>query len=303
LSQPRDAASKGMADWDPVGFVKMVLWLSGEKIDAGISVVDSDLTTVNLTSDRLFRIEEESPWLLLVELLGYRDENIEGRLDCYSGYAEYKHNLPVRTIIILLAPTASRPSLNGYRERFLPASNPAAAVPYRTFRYGIIRLWEVPIEELLELPITMLPFAVLGRCDKNALPLAIGRMAVRIEHEATATEAAELWTYARLLIGIKFSKEAIAIMFPDYSQLQDSVTFQEIVQIGVEKGRLEGQQEGIKEGRLEEALRLLLKFGKKRLGEPPAEVQTIYAKITDPDVFEDLTDRLENAKSWQEMLP
>lgn len=61
-------------------------------------------------------------------------------------------------------------------------------------------------------------------------------------------------------------------------------------------------QEGKEEGRVEEARRMLLLMGGKRLGEPDAQAQAALDAITSHERLEQLATRLFEAESWQELL-
>ena len=56
------------------------------------------------------------------------------------------------------------------------------------------------------------------------------------------------------------------------------------------------------EGAVEEAKKLILRFGQKSLGAPGETVTATLAAITDLERLERLHDRLGDVKSWQELL-
>jgi hypothetical protein len=58
----------------------------------------------------------------------------------------------------------------------------------------------------------------------------------------------------------------------------------------------------IEEGKAKGALRVLIKFGKKRLGEPAADVLTAMQSITDVDRLDRLGDHLDQVSNWEELL-
>jgi hypothetical protein len=77
--------------------------------------------------------------------------------------------------------------------------------------------------------------------------------------------------------------------------MRDSSAYQAILEEGAERGRTEGQ--------IEEARRLLLRWGTKRLGIPDAATEAAVRAITDLGRLELLLDRLQqNVASWAELL-
>jgi len=72
--------------------------------------------------------------------------------------------------------------------------------------------------------------------------------------------------------------------------MQESVTYQAIVEEGVEKGRLE------------EARQMLLDLGTERLGAPSEEVEAAIGRTTDLEHLRRLGRRLFHVSTWQELL-
>lgn len=88
--------------------------------------------------------------------------------------------------------------------------------------------------------------------------------------------------------------------------LEDSTTYQEILERGVKQGISQGLQQGINQGIHkgihQGQLQLLLGLGKKRFGQPSEAVISRLAAITDPDLFERLAERLLEVDSWEKLL-
>ena len=78
--------------------------------------------------------------------------------------------------------------------------------------------------------------------------------------------------------------------------MEESTTYQEIIEKGVEKG--------LERGRLAEARATVLRWGTKRLGDPTPQVVAGLDAITDVRRLEDLLDRLLDgaAGSWDDLL-
>jgi predicted transposase YdaD len=80
--------------------------------------------------------------------------------------------------------------------------------------------------------------------------------------------------------------------------MRDSETYQAIL----DEGRVEGENKGRAEGQTEEARKLLLRLGRKHLGEPGATVEAAVRAITDVERLEVLVERLTDVAGWQDLL-
>ncbi len=76
--------------------------------------------------------------------------------------------------------------------------------------------------------------------------------------------------------------------------MKESSTYQAIL--------AEGRTAGLVEGREEEARTLLLRLGRKHLGRPGRRISSAIKSITDVQRIEQLTERLLDVKSWDELL-
>jgi hypothetical protein len=77
--------------------------------------------------------------------------------------------------------------------------------------------------------------------------------------------------------------------------MEESTTYQAIIAKGRAEGRVEGQAA--------EARKILLRQGTKRFGSPDARTRSAIEAIADVDRLEQLTERLLDVSSWDELLP
>lgn len=80
--------------------------------------------------------------------------------------------------------------------------------------------------------------------------------------------------------------------------MKESVTYQAILA----EGRGEGLAKGRTEGLLEEAKLLLLRLGRKSLGEPDAVSRAVIGAMTNLRDVEVFVERVHDKASWQELL-
>lgn len=92
--------------------------------------------------------------------------------------------------------------------------------------------------------------------------------------------------------------------------LEDSTTYQLILNKGFKQGEVQGEargeargrSEGRVEGRVAEAQSLVLRIGTRRFGTPAAETESMLRALTDPDRLERIADRLLDASGWDDLL-
>jgi predicted transposase YdaD len=122
----------------------------------------------------------------------------------------------------------------------------------------------------------------------------IARLVERIDTEAPAEQAPILLTASFVLSGLRVSRERAVELFQGVQKMRDSTTYQMILD--------EGRAEGLNKGLTQEARKLLLRLGRKHLGEPGATVEAAVQAIDDLERLELLAERLTEVKSWQDLL-
>jgi predicted transposase YdaD len=126
------------------------------------------------------------------------------------------------------------------------------------------------------------------------LPEVIARLVERIEAEAPPEQGPILMTAAYVLMGLRIHHERADELFQGVRKMRDSTTYQAILN--------EGRAEGEIKGRAKEAQRLLLRLGRKRLGDPDATVEAAVRTIADVERLELLIDRIDEVANWQDLF-
>jgi len=85
MSHPYDASTKylietRLADWLP---------LCDRTTAAELEIIDADLSTVTAAADRVLLVREDAPWLLHLELVSSRDDDLLPNLPAYNTVKEY----------------------------------------------------------------------------------------------------------------------------------------------------------------------------------------------------------------------
>jgi hypothetical protein len=287
MSHPYDASAKHLlqtrlADWLPI---------CGRATTAKLEVVDADLATVTAAADRVLRVREDPPWLLHIELMASRDPDLLPNLPVYNVLLERRHGILVRTVVILLRKSAEWPALTGMIQRGFPGEQ-----PYLVFRYDVVRVWQQSPETFLNGGLGVLPLAPLSAVVEAELPGVIQRMDERIRAEASPDEAERLWTAADVLMGMRYRRQSV-------NQLLQGVHGMKYLGMkihGIEES--DTYQAIVEEGELKATLRDLFNLGRRRFGEPSAEVEEALRGITDPERLARLVDALLNVSTWDELL-
>src|SRR5206468_2293632 len=108
--------------------------------------------------------------------------------------------------------------------------------------------------------------------------------------EAGPALKATLWAATEILLGLYHPRERvkeltreITAMILGIRGIEDSSVYQDIFAKGRAEGEAKGREAGRAEGEVEEARKILLGLGRKRLGEPDEPVLARVAGIHDPD--------------------
>lgn len=260
-------------------------WLTilDEPPTAPVSVLTPDLSTLTAFADIVLRVGER---IIHLDFQSGADAHLPSRMLLYNVLLYDHYALPVHSIVVLLRPQANRSDLTG-------------AVSYEarpgrgglSFRFEVVRLWEMPMNVLLQSGLGTLPLAPLGRLPEGvaleeALPGLIERLTERLQNEAPAPEAARLLTAAFVLTGLRLARDRAVQMFQGVRPMLESDTYQYILD----------------QGSTREAHRILLRQGRKRFGEASEDVQTAVKSVTDIERLERMSERLLEAATWQEVL-
>jgi hypothetical protein len=211
------------------------------------------------------------------------DVSVPRRIHGYNALLEERHELPVESVVVLLRPEARLRALNGVYERSLPG----VARPYLRFRYRVIRVWELPVETVLDAGISVLPLAPISAVRQNELPAVIERMKQRLEAEADAMTVAELWTATKVLLGLRYEAQFVDQLLQGVRAMKESTTYQAIVD----------------EGRFREVREDIRSLGEQKFQTSlPNHVQATLESMVDLKQLKQLLKRILDAGSWDELV-
>jgi predicted transposase YdaD len=271
-----DATLKALLEESPADWPMLIGQPRSE-----VELIDADISTLSGATDKVIRVQATPAWLLNIEFQSSPDETLPRRLHLYNTLLENRHELLVRSLVVLLSPRAKHANLTGLYQRQFPDEK-----EYLRFRYRVIRVWQLPAESLLQGGLGLLPLAPISDVPKAELPHVIERMKTRLRGREAGDQAGRLWTATYILLGLRYSEALADQLLEGVREMEESVTYQATI--------ARGEAKGIR--------KTLLNQGRKRFGEPDAPVKAALDAITDVERLEQLSIRLLGANSWQELL-
>jgi predicted transposase YdaD len=284
-AKPFDPVLKGLVDVQPRWWPVVLNQPTGPT-----EVVDADIATVSGAADKVLRVGADPPYLLHLEFVAGHDVvALLPKLHVRNGLLGERHDLRVRSAVVLLHPGTDSPQVTGVYQESFPDEE-----PYLTFRYKVLRVWELDPKRLLKGGLPLLALAPISAVTEADLQGIIQDMAGRLSGRRARKRAPAVWAAAYILFGLRHSPALAEQLFRGVLSMKESSTYQAIL----EEGRLEGRTEGA----VTEARKLLRLFGDSRFGPPDAPTATAIERIPDLAQLEELCQRLGAARSWQELL-
>jgi hypothetical protein len=158
------------------------------------------------------------------------------------------------------------------------------------FRFQVVRVWELPAEDLLNGGVGFLPLAVLGKPPAGktrlqALPELVERIAQRVESEAKA-DAADVMTATYILAGMHTDPGPLRTIFQRVMTMIESSAFQVIRE----------------DSAIDTLHRTLLTLGRAQFGGPTPEQEQKLKGIKNLDRLDRLVLRVLKVSTWDDLL-
>ncbi len=289
MAKPFDATLNAMIDLDPAEWAKA---FASPRIEPGdpIEVLDTDLATT-LQADKLFRIGGAHPSLLHLELEANPRSGIPRDLMRYNTLIDHVHSLPVESVLILLRPKAQVSDQTGVYRRLDPRGELIAE-----FRYRVEKVWERSVDDWLNCGPGLAPLALLTEEANSRMESSLDRFRDSLlEHGLDDRTYRSLMSSSYVLCGLRHDSIRIESLFRRFSMLlEESTTYQAILEEGRNRGLSQGLSQGI--------VATLLEQGEERFGPAPEPAVAALQCIADPNRLRRLAKRLLSATSWDELL-
>jgi hypothetical protein len=242
--------------------------------------------TVSTATDKIIRVDDPEPWLLLIELQANWDSDLPFDLLRRYSLLRHRHRLPVSCVVVLLRPSANSSAMTG----IFAQPNPLAAD--WVFRFHVVRVWEIPSGTFLHGPLALLPLAPVGAVDRAEVHRVISEVDRRVDREATRAQAEMLRAATLQLLALRFDEEFIAqlVKFMATIDLSQTPLWRAIEKHGADAARLEHARASV------------LGVGRKKFGPAPNDVEAAINSIDDVARLDALRDRVIEVRGWQELL-
>lgn len=312
MARPSAAKSESGKPFD-VGVKSLIRTAPKEWLDflgiafgnAPVESLDTDSASVNLAADGVLKVGGESPFGVHIECeSGNTGAQLPGRLLTYNVLAEHRTRLPFQSVAVLMTKNANSPRLSGTLTKTL-----LDGTEYLTFRYKVVRLYELPPDVFLSAGLSLVPLTLLGNVPDADMTRTVAKMRDRLRSEITDTERGrELLAATYLLTGARYKNDiADAILkgaMRNMFDLEDSSTYRHIRDTGYAEGRAVGQEIGLTQGKeigeLQTQRDNILRIGGKRFGTPSPEIVERVRGITDTKTLFTLLDRILETETWDD---
>jgi predicted transposase YdaD len=218
----------------------------GMPADTKVVPFDPELSTVQLAADKVFRLDGPSRGLLHLEFQSTWGGKLPTRLHTYNTILHDRYeDEPVYSVAILLRKDADATAITGRFLRHYPNGR-----EYLRFDYSVVRVWELSAEELLHGGLGAIPLALLTDEAEGHLKEMVERVDDRIRAESVDEPTRRmLMTSAFLLLGMRYNRVDAKLAFAGVIDmtLEESSTYQMILEKGEAKGRNEGRIEALRE--------------------------------------------------------
>jgi predicted transposase YdaD len=279
-AKPYDPTLKALVETDPASWPALL----GQPTRP-TEVIDADVATVSGAADKVLRVAAEPTYLLHLEFVsGHDTAALPPKLLVPNGLLSDRHELRVRTGVVVLHPGADSPRLSGVYELGFPGEE-----AYLTFRYQVVRVWQLAPGPLLSGGLGLLPLAPISAVTEADLPGIIERMEQRLRGRGKRKRAPAVWAAAYILLGLRYSAALAAQLFRGVVSMKESSTYQAILE--------EGEGRAVRE--LKKAIR---HAAEGAFGPPDARAAAEFDQIADLSRLEVLIERLRTAGNWQELL-
>jgi hypothetical protein len=273
---PFDSAGKDLIEFDPAAWLGLIGQARPSEL---VRVVVADLSgTVATATDKVIRVDDPAPWLVMAELHTYWDGDLPFSLLTRFALLRNRHRLPVSVVVILMRPEANARALTG---EFVQPDLLNGDWPVR---YKVIPLWTEPVDKFLTGPLGLLPLAPLAKFDRGDAHRVKSVIADRINGEASRSAGETLRAALFHLLGLRYDEQGIAF----WSDLMATTDIRKTYLGGLV--RAEARRD------------TLLEMGTDKFGPPSADLRSAVEAMTDETELRRLLTRLLHVQSWDELL-
>lgn len=280
MAKPFDATFKQILDdFGPDWAVWLVPHLG---LPTGpLEAIDPDLSTVQPTADKVFRLPGGAG-LLHIELQSGWDGDLPNRILLYNALLHDRYGGPVHSVAILLRPEAESRAVTGVLTR-----DGADGEQYLRFVYRVVRLWQMPAAPFLNGGLGIAPLGLLTDEAGPRLAEYVKQFAARVQAELPDPGRQDrLLADTFILLGMRYDNVVLRAAFREVQHMKESSTYQFILNEGREEGITLGLNKGRTEARVETLRLTLTTVLEQKFGSVPPDLNAKIQAATDADKLE-----------------
>jgi predicted transposase YdaD len=277
-SKPFDTTFKHLIELRPRD---IVVFLGVPDVQS-MELIDAELSTIVAAADKVLRVRTGAgEFLVHLEFQTGADVDLDSRLFGYNALLYRQHGLPVWTVLFVLTPKADNKRWTGTLEIKLPTGQTC-----HTFRYHVIRVWQLVSEQVLQSGLGLLPLAPLCGDAAENVASVVRQMSRRLDQEAKRAEKESIWAATYFLMGLRFDAALARQLIPRGEHMKESTTYMATLE----------------EGAVAEARKILTRLGRVQFGVAPPQVVKQLEAIESIEELEELNERVLKTSSWDELL-
>jgi len=168
------------------------------------------------------------------------------------------------------------------------------------FEFDVIKLWEIPYQELLNGGIAIAPLAVLGKIQDVEIPSLMRKLEEKFAGESVERKD-KLWGSTSLLMGLKYDADLVALLMEEVRNVENSSVWQKAVKQGLDRGEEIGIEKGIEQGAIasgQKHLRLILD---KLYPNHPDSINSLIEGTTNPDKLDQAINEAISGSGWEKI--
>ena len=198
-----------------------------------VVTLNPEIDTVQIAADKVFRFPGDAG-LLHLEVQSSWDGELPDRMLEYNVFLHRRERVPVRSVALLLRRDANASAVTGQLIRRLVDGSLVLH-----FEYAVVRVWELPADELLSAGLGLAPLGLLTDDARPRLKELVHRFAERVEREVPDLQMqSRLLASSSILLGLRYDKEEIDSLFVGVQKMKESSVYRALIDEGELKGDL-----------------------------------------------------------------
>ncbi|HVB24192.1 MAG TPA: hypothetical protein VNG51_19800 [Ktedonobacteraceae bacterium] len=243
-----DTSTKRLVNTRPEDFIRWLI--PGAQFTGTVEAKSLNLNNREIEADNLHQMTVNGiACMIHIEFQSYADEHMAERMWEYNAMATWTYHRPTDSFVIYLKRCKVSEPFFGWK--FPPAKT------VHTFHFNVIKLWEVPFEDIQQAGLLgLLPLIMLARGGKNRKVVEKAITTIETVEDGDARDLLSLtYIFASLAFVKATDRQWLKRRFGMFEDaLKDSWAYQEIWQEGKQEGKQEGLQEGLQQGIQQERL-------------------------------------------------